>query len=205
MLREKIIICLLIIVVGALCFGNFAWHEKYKGAIDQLNQADRAWQSKLAQVEMRFAGELSYNECLEYQIKQLEQELQKVWGGNKLRDFPDMATLQHFLADDKTDLISGTMPYIPETYVCSHYAFELMRNAAEKGYRIYPVLEIASMGNVIYGLHMSNFAVVTQSVAGYGEKNLIVLIEPQTDEIWLFGSLYDDPATWRKTWYPFLP
>jgi len=133
--------------------------------------------------------------------KQLADELAEVWGNRELRDFDNMDELLMFIVEDQTDKMEYVLERGKTEYVCTHYTFQLMRNAADKGYRLYPVVIFSMQAYYIVGAHTMNFAVVGE---GKYRDRMIVAIEPQTDEVVIIGSLYDQ-STWISQWYRFLP
>lgn len=135
---------------------------------------------------------------LEQLRKQLKDELRSEWSG--LVDFPDMATLLIFLAEDPTDKLQ----YESDDFDCTEFGFQLMRNAAEKGYRLYPTVMWSFVGSHIISSHMACFAIINRYVEGIGEDQFIVAIEPSLDEVRLIGRL-GDKESWAVKWYPFLP
>jgi len=180
--------------------------------VDSLEKVNEIWRSSLSELNKDYDRMLDiYDQELkttklekEALRKQLTEELAKVWGQRELVDFGDMKVLMRFLAEDDTD----QMEYVgvpPAEYVCSHYSFQLMRNAADRGYRLYPVVVISMQGYKVVGMHMMTFAVVNRCVPQLGkEDKFIVFIEPMTDEITLFGRLHDK-SSWISQFYKFLP
>lgn len=124
--------------------------------------------------------------------KLLSQELQKVWANDTmLKDFPDMATLLSFLAEDQTDQI----PYVDGKWVCSDYSFQLVRNAAAKGYKLHLVC-LYSM----WGAHMMTLAIIEKYVPHAGKHKYCFFVEPMTDEVLLIGTLHD-VEKWSWDWF----
>ena len=136
-------------------------------------------------------------------MERLKRLNEDVWGAEGLRDFPDMETLNTFLIKDDTDKLEWTMQ---GAWVCTDFALQLSKNAAKEGYRLHFSQVIAHQGNHITSLHMMNMAIVEKFIPGYGVGKFVIMIEPQTDEWYIFGQIVDDRVEYdREKWYPFLP
>ena len=141
------------------------------------------------------------------EIRELKEQNRAKWGNSGLEDFPDMPTLLRFLADDRTNELEyhlDDVQHDEDAWVCADYSFLLMRRAADRGYRLYPVVIFSMQGNRVVGAHMINFALVERFVPGVGIDEWIVAIEPMTDETTIIGRVYDN-TTWIEKWYKFLP
>lgn len=134
--------------------------------------------------------------------EELREQLEAVWGKEGLTDFANRDQLLKFLLEDDTD----KLPYKLTEWVCSDYVFLLMRNAAQQGFRLYPVLvyNITGYGEIT-SAHLMCLAVAPTYIdAEKGIQKALYLVEPQTDEIWGAGLLYDE-SSWVRKIYPFLP
>ncbi len=108
-------------------------------------------------------------------IKEVEVEvIKEVPMG--VREFDSLDELTQFLEIDDTDShiilrpIRGSSGQISFENICDHYALQLQRQALEAGYLM--------STEIIKNNHMINCAVT---------GNEIYFIEPQTDEVWLWG------------------
>lgn len=122
------------------------------------------------------------------------------WDGTSLKDFPTHESLLLFLAEDNLD----SQQYKPQAFDCDDYALSLMHRAALRGHRIYPTIVLSVFGAYIMAGHMMNFVIVSEM--RFGEttsRDWVLLIEPQTDEVYLMGAV-DDPSAWAGPLYPFL-
>ncbi|MBA7613975.1 hypothetical protein ES703_21236 [subsurface metagenome] len=97
----------------------------------------------------------------------------------EIREFESLQELKQFLEDDDTNEIlrlypiKGTGGVISFTGPCDYYALNLQRRALEAGYLM--SIEIIEKDNEP---HMINSAII---------GNEVYYIEPQTDEVWLWG------------------
>lgn len=114
----------------------------------------------------------------EYIIKEIPQRIIREVP-REIKEFESLQELKQFLKDDDTDEILILYP-IRETGsviclrgVCDHYALNLQRRALEAGY-----LMSTQMIEKDNEEHMINSATI---------GNEIYYIEPQTDEVWLWG------------------
>lgn len=176
---------------GALAKQERQFKDREKGWLDTLED----YRDKIKDIE-------DEKEALR---KQLTDELAKVWGNRELQDFESMDSLLAFLVEDDTDKMEYILEKGKTEYVCSHYTFQLMRNAADKGYRLYPVFIFSMQGYYITGSHLMAFAIVEKYIPGLGDEHrVIIAVEPQTDEVTIIGRLYDKDS-WIRKWYQFLP
>lgn len=185
-------------------------HELYswattKDAMELVDYREAIEEANKEQQE-KFKEQVEY---LEEQIKKLKDQNRAVWGDEGLVDFPNMETLMVFLAEDDTDKLEYFLEGMDEQkWVCADYAFQLMRRAAEKGYRLYPTWIYAMEGYNIVSAHMMCAAVVDKFIPGGNDngkdRKIVVAVESMTDEITIIGGLHDKDS-WIKKWYPFLP
>jgi hypothetical protein len=136
------------------------------------------------------------------QVETLQKELaKKVYGGwQGLENFDDMAEVHRFLSEESLWRID----YEPVDFDCDDFMFTMMQHGAAKGKAVYPVIVFSLSGNQIVSSHTMNFVIVSRYVPEYGDKAVIVLIEPQTLETFIVGVV-DDKATWNTQLMPFLP
>ena len=84
------------------------------------------------------------------------------------RDFNSFAEFKDFIATDKTN----EKTYIEGVYVCQDFTFEVIRNAAAKGFKVYPALDTVKRHMVCYIL-----------LATSGGGMWAFVFEPQSDGI----------------------
>lgn len=136
--------------------------------------------------------------------KQLGKEIRGSWAG--ARDFESIEELMQFLIEDDTDKLQ----YLVEDWDCDDSQLNLMRNsrmvnnAAKRGFRIYPAEAFFISGNYLYGWHAMVYAIVTKSFPDGKSARMVVIIEPQTDEVIVLGA-EDMPDTWNRKIFEFLP
>ena len=211
------IICAILILSLVWGWGTYgdaiSENKDLKNQVATLELAQTDWQTSQADlvkaqrlVVKKLNQKINEQERLITELqKQLAEQARGGWGGADLKDFPDMATLLHFLADDNTDQKEYIRsPDEGEAYVCEHFSFQLMASASEEGYRLYPILIFSYSNNRIIAKHMMCFAIVEKYISGSGTHKFIVAIEPLTDETVIVGRLHD-VESWIEKWYRFLP
>lgn len=115
------------------------------------------------------------------------------WGRPEgLRDFQSLDDLKAWLAQDDTNEWIILKPQGPDGEIvfndqCEDFALQLQRRAEKAGYRLsfYPMdreeyFQMFGVWLPVGKTHAMNLAII---------GNEIYLIEPQTDEVWLYGYL----------------
>jgi hypothetical protein len=145
-------------------------NEQYASSLEEANRQVGISNEQLMQTNQQI-------ELANASIGQLKEELAKAeqlgaywWERAHPREFESVAELKAWLAEDDTDSTlyifgSGCI----STYDCDDYATALMYNALAHGY----LVSLQIKGN-----HMLNSTII---------GNEIYYIEPQTDEVWLWG------------------
>jgi hypothetical protein len=174
-LRVCVVILLLTCIVTALGWLTSTWNlgaenEQYAYSLEEVNHLAGIAneQVKLGNQQIEQAN-ASIGQ-LEQELAESEESLAYWWGRSNPRQFESLAELKAWLAEDDSD----TTLYIFGTgclsnYDCDDYAAALAHNALYDGY-------LVSMQ--IVGNHMLNSTII---------GNDIYYIEPQTDEVRLWG------------------
>jgi hypothetical protein len=107
---------------------------------------------------------------LQQELNESEESVAYWWSRANPREFESLAELKAWLAEDDSNTTlyifgSGCMA----NYDCDDFAAALVYNALRDGYAVSLQIE---------GNHMLNSAII---------GNEIYFIEPQTDEVWLWG------------------
>ena len=174
-LRVCVVILLLTCVVTALGWLTTTWNleaenEQYAYSLEEVS-----YLAGIANAQVKLSGQQI--EQANTDIGQLEKELAESeeslafwWGRANPRQFESLAELNAWLAEDDSDTTlyifgSGCL----SEYDCDDYAAALVYNALSDGYAV---------STQIVGNHMLNSTII---------GNDIYYIEPQTDEVWLWG------------------
>jgi hypothetical protein len=213
------IACLVFLCAGSI-YVNYYQYGKLKIVSDDLKIASeqlkgietqkKLYHDMIVKMQTKLAKERQdFFEFAEEWIERLFNDIEElkklnadIWGKEGLKDFESMEDLYRFLADDNTDKLEWTES---GKWVCTDFALQLSKNAAKQGYRLYPTLVIGHNGNQITSLHVMNFAIVEKFMPSWGKDKFVIIVEPQTDEAYVFGRVLDDPSKWRTKWYKFLP
>jgi len=181
-LRVCVVILLLTCIVTALGWLTTTWNseagdEQCAYSLEEVNRLAGIAneQVKLGNQQIEQAntdiGQLNADiGQLEQELAESEESLAFWWGRSNPREFVSLAELNAWLAEDDSD----TTLYIfgagcISKYDCDDYAAALVYNALYDGY---------SVSTQIVGNHMLNSTII---------GNNIYYIEPQTDEVWLWG------------------
>lgn len=197
--------------IGLSCLPGLPSDPSWK--VDELRWQQEVWEvedecydlqistaalTREHQLEVRSLNEEIERLSLQLELLQeLNSENETGWTG--LANFADMADLHRFLVEEQLWKIEWA-----DDFDCDNFAFTLMEHGARWGYAVYPTVVIFTHGNQIVGGHLMNFVLVEKLLEGRGKIEAVVLIEPQTLEFYVMGSV-DDEASWARKILPFMP
>jgi hypothetical protein len=140
------------------------------GVFDEATEFNIWLSNKLSSVDNSQVQDIE----LQGQISDIEMELQVRSPAGKiehLRPFSSLRELKQFLEIDQTSELQYN-----RDFDCDDFAFNLSQNAMNMGYQIFPFAE---------GDHLKNVAHVSLGT----KATAVYVIEPQTDEISLWGRV----------------
>jgi len=166
------------------------WERQTKREIIAIVEA---YDESFAEAEAESDALLRENRELKVQLK---KELRGEWAG--LRDFENRAEFFDFTTSWNSAII-----YKETDFDCTEYSYMLMRDAAEEGFRLYPMILFELEGNRVVSSHLLCMAVVHETIQGI-EDDWIYALEPQHMIPNLVGRL-GDRSSWITKWWKLFP